>query len=395
MILRRLEATLRQSLERFPVVAILGPRQVGKTTLALSLREALPKKSLYLDLERDSDLNRLEEPELYLGRQKDRLVILDEIQRKPELFPLLRSLVDERLRAGERCGQFLILGSASPELLARSSESLAGRIAYHELTPFRLDELLDAVTGMEPLDLLWERGGFPLSFLAPDPETSWEWRRQFVFTYLERDFSRLGEGMPAERMRRFWAMLGFGQGNLLNAARLAASLGVSGHTIRAYLDLLTDLFMVRQLPPWSGNSSKRLVKSPKIYLRDSGILHYLTQIHDMELLLSHPLCGTSWEGFAIEQIATALSADWQCMFYRTSAQAEIDLVLEDSAGRIIACEIKRTLRPQVTRGFRNACEDIGADQRYFIIPEGELYPLDAHTEAIGLRKFLVQVVPTL
>ncbi len=379
-----MEQTVLSALAAFPVVALLGPRQVGKTTTALAIAGSIERASLYLDLERDSDRNKLTDAELYLSQQAGKLVILDEMQRQPELFPLLRSLVDERIRAGERAGHFLVLGSASRDLLQQSSESLAGRIAYLELKPFSLTELMQNEASVD-LNRLWLRGGFPGSYLAQSNQISWDWRTNFIATYLERDIPQLGPRLPAERMRRLWTMLAYDQGAQLNVARLASSLGVSGHTVRGYLDVLTDLYMVRQLPPWSGNSRKRLVKAPKVYVRDSGLMHRLANIQDLETLLGHPLCGASWEGFAVESLLAHLPDAWEAAYYRTGAQAEIDLVLEGPHRRVLALEVKRTLTPKVSKGFYLGCEDIGATERYYVIPEGERYPLGHDTEAIALR----------
>jgi uncharacterized protein len=383
MIPRLSEGRVRAALEAFPVVALLGPRQVGKTTLALAIAKTVSREVVYLDLERDSDRNKLREAELYLQQQRRHLVILDEVQRHPDLFPLLRSVVDERIHAGDRSGHFLVLGSASRDLLRQSSESLAGRIAYLALTPFTFSEL-SVHDPQFDAQRLWVRGGFPNSYLAASDALSWEWRTNFLTTYVERDIPQLGLRLPAEQLRRLWAMLAHGQGSQLNVARLASSLGVSGHTIRHYLDVLTDLYMVRQLSPWSGNSQKRLVKTPKVYVRDSGLLHRLANIPDVETLLGHPLCGDSWEGFVIENILVGLPDFWTASYYRTSAQAEIDLVLEGPRQQVVAIEIKRTLTPQVSKGFRLGCEDIRATHCYYVIPVGEPYPLGHDTEAITL-----------
>lgn len=382
MIPRRALSGLRRALEDFPVVAILGPRQVGKTTLALELSRESGKPSTYLDLELDSDRAALAEPELFLKRQAGRLTVLDEVQRIPELFPVLRSLVDQRIRAGERAGHFLVLGSATPALLRQSSESLAGRIAYHELKPFSILEL--AHDGADGIERAWLRGGFPASYLARDDATSAEWRGQFLATYLERDLPQIGPRLPAELVRRTWTMLAHGQGDMLNTARLATNLALSGATVRRYIDVLTDLFLLRQLEPWSGNSTKRLVKSPKVYVRDSGLLHRLVGISDMETLLHHPILGRSWEGFAIEQILAHASRDWRASYYRTGGGAEIDLVLEGVGGRVVAIEIKRTTDPRVERGFVSGCEEIGATERWYVMPEGIAHPIGQGTEAIAL-----------
>ncbi len=391
MLFRRITSKLAESLDIFPVLALLGPRQVGKTTLAFELRDAAKRETLYLDMERDSDRNKLLDAELYLSQQHNKLVIIDEIQRRPELFPLLRSLVDERIRAGDRAGHFLILGSASRDLLQQSSETLAGRIAYFNLEPFSLLELQAETVGFD-YQRLWLRGGFPVSVLAPDDDASWEWRTQFIATYLERDIPQLGPRLPAERMRRLWSMLALGQGDPLNTSRLAGSLGVSGHTVRHYLDVLTDLYMVRQLRPWSGNSRKRLVKSPKVYVRDSGLLHRLANIPDLDTLFGNPLCGTSWEGFVIENLLTFMPDTWSAHYYRTSAQAEIDLVLEGPAGEVFAIEVKRTLSPKVGKGFQLACEDISATERYYVIPKGDKYPIGHDTHAVSLLGMLQHVM---
>ncbi|MFQ5487348.1 MAG: ATP-binding protein [Gammaproteobacteria bacterium] len=387
MIPRLLESDILTALGHFPVVGIFGPRQVGKTTLALHITEHIDRPTTYLDLELDSDQAKLQDAELYLAHQQGKLIIIDEIQRRPDLFPLLRGIVDRRIRGGDKNAHFLILGSASRDLLQQSSESLAGRIAYLNLAPFSFLELQRFETDFD-YQRLWLRGGFPGSYLAADDQTSWLWRGNFITTYLERDIPQLGLRLPAERMRRLWSMLALGQGELLNISRLAASLGVSGHTVRHYLDILTDLYMVRQLPPWSGNSRKRLTKSPKVYVRDSGLIHRLANIPELEILLGHPLCGASWEGFAIENLLHHMPDSWTATYYRTSAQAEIDLILEGPADQTFAIEIKRTLSPHINKGFRLGCEDIAATRRYYVIPEGEPYPLGADTVAIPLQNLI-------
>lgn len=390
MIRRRQAATVAATLRTFPVVAILGPRQVGKTTLAHMVAADLSKTSAYLDLERPSDRAKLADPELFLGRRAGKLTILDEVQQLPEIFAVLRSLVDERIRGGEKAGHFLVLGSASRDLLRQSAESLAGRIAYLELAPFGLDELKQ-VKGNSVTDRLWLRGGFPPSYLARSDQQSLDWRAQFVATYLERDLPQLGLRLPAEQVRRLWSMLAHSQGSQWNAARLAAGLGVSGNTVRHYLDVLTDLFMVRQLPAWSGNSQKRLVKSPKVYVRDSGIAHQLAGIADHDTLLGHPLCGPSWESFVIESVLVHLPATWRASYYRTSAQAEIDLVLEGPKRQVLAIEIKRSLAPQLTKGYHLGFADLGATRGYVVMPEGESFPLAPKIQAMPLREFLSEM----
>jgi predicted AAA+ superfamily ATPase len=387
MIERVLAPRIRAELDAFPVVAIVGPRQVGKTTLARALEAVAGKPVVHLDLERPSDLARLQDPELFLRNQTGKLVVLDEVQRAPEIFPLLRTLVDDRRQSGERAGHFLILGSASPALLRQSSESLAGRIAYHELPALTWAEVAgaDVVGGGERL---WVRGGFPESLLARNEAASWRWREEFIATYLERDIPSVGPRLPASLLRRFWTMLSHLQGGQLNASQLAASLGVTGKTVTRYVDLLTDLFLVRQLAPWFRNIGKRLVKAPKVYVRDSGLLHCLANIQDHDTLLGHPLCGPSWEGLVIENILALAPTAWRPFFFRTSAGAEIDLILEKPSGEVIAIEIKRTLQPVISRGFRQGCEDVGAQERYYVLPEGSAFPLDAHTIALALPELL-------
>jgi len=354
---------------------------VGKTTLARQVARSLGKAAIYLDLERPSDLVKLSDPELYLERHASSLVILDEIQRVPGLFPVLRSLVD----AKRRPGRFLVLGSASPALVQGASESLAGRIAYLELSPLHASEV-----AVRKRDQLWLRGGFPDSFLKANDQASFRWREAFVQTFLERDIPALGLRLPVAQLRRFWQMLAHGHGQLWNASSLAAGLGLSAPTVRRYLDLLQDTFMVRQLQPYSANLGKRLVKSPKIYLRDSGLLHALLGIESMEDLLGHPVVGASWEGWVIEQVLSAIPSTWRPSFYRTSAGAEVDLVLErPGRRRPLALEIKRSLAPAPSRGFWNALEDLGAEG-WVIYPGKESYPLGKGVHVLpvgGLEAF--------
>ncbi len=377
MIERITRRTVAALLDRHPVVGLLGPRQVGKTTLALEI--AAQRPSVYLDLEAPTDRAKLTDPELYLAAQDGALVILDEIQRMPDLFPVLRGVIDRRRRAGEKTGQFLILGSASIDLLRQSSESLAGRIVYRELTPILADELPNP----DQLDLLWARGGYPESFLAKDESTSREWRDAFVTTYLERDIPQLGPRIPAETLRRFWTMLAHQQGALLNAARLAGALGISGQTVGRYLDLMTDLLLVRRLQPWAGNTGKRLVRAPKTYLRDSGLLHSLLGLSRLDSILGHPVAGASWEGMVIENLIAASPSAASAHFYRTSAGAELDLLLELGGGQLWAIEVKRSLSPSVSKGFHLACEDVQASQRYIVYPGSERFPLAENTDAIS------------
>ena len=377
MIERRSANYLRLLLEQAPAVALLGPRQVGKTTLALRIAESRP--SLYLDLESDVDRLKLADPEQYLTEHKDELVILDEVHRLPNLFQPLRGLIDRGRRAGRRSGQFLLLGSAGIDLLQQSGESLAGRIAYLELSPI---DALEA--GPDQLDLLWLRGGFPDSLLALDDAASLRWRRDFIRTYLERDIPQFGPRIPAETLRRFWTMLAHHQGGLLNAAQLARSLGVDGKTVAAYLDLMVDLLLVRRLPPWHRNVGKRLVKSPKVYVRDSGLVHALLSLDDREALLGHPIAGQSWEGMVIESLIASAPDGTGAYFYRTAAGAEIDLLLVLPGNLLWAIEIKRGLAPKVDRGFYHACADLEPERRFVVYSGSEKFGIGDGIEVISL-----------
>jgi len=383
MIARLLKNTLLQRLGQAPAVALLGSRQVGKTTLARELD--LGKPSHYLDLERPSDLAKLEDPELYLSGFPGHLVILDEVQRLPQIFPILRSLIDERRRAGERTAQFLLLGSASPELLQQSSESLAGRISYLELTPFQLRELPQPELAMETH---WERGGYPDSYLATDAEMSVQWREDFITSYVERYLLQQGIKATPITLRRFCSMLAHQQGATVNLSKIAASLGIDGKTARHYLDLLEGLYLVRSLPPWSRNAGKRLVKSAKVYWRDSGLLHALAGLPTLEHVLGHPLCGASWEGYCLEQILNVLPPGAHASHYRTHAGAEVDLVIELPDGTITAVEIKRTLSPKLTPGLIESMSTLRADHGFLVIPHGETFPLSTTVTALPLRGLL-------
>ncbi len=379
-----------RKLGQFPAVAILGCRQVGKTTLALQISKDLEKEAVYLDLQRTRDRSKLAEPELFLKNQEGKLLILDEIHLAPELFSVLRGIVDGRRQRGEKYGHFLILGSASPTLLRQSSESLAGRIAYIELDPFSLDEV-KASKANDHVDQLWVRGGFPDSYLADSDGASLEWREDFIRSYLARDLPELGPKLPGELVFRLWRMLALDQGGQLSLTKLAANLSISTTTVRNYIDTLTDLFLVRQLRPWHGNSKKRLVKIPKVYVRDSGILHALVGINDYNDLSAHPLYSASWEGFVIEQILQKMPARTEATFYRTSAGAEIDLVLETPKHGTLAIEIKRTVEPKISKGFRFACDDIKPKRRYYVIPTSDTYPLDGETQAIGIEELIASL----
>lgn len=391
MIPRRALPRLREDLRHFPVVALLGPRQVGKTTLALALAEELGDRAVYVDLKLPSDRAKLTDPELYFSAHDRRLVILDEIHRTPGIFQTLRAVVDRRRRKGIRTSEFLLLGSASIDLLKQSAESLAGRITYLELAPLSLSEVVDAAHPAS-VDQLWVRGGFPDSYLARDDEASLGWRRAFIQTYLERDLPALGPRVPAETIGRFWQMLAHEQGQLLNAARLASGLGVSGQTVARYLDTLVDLLLVRRLLPWTANLRKRLVRAPKVYVRDSGIVHALLGIATREQLLGHPVVGSSWEGLVVENVLLAMSAGSTAFFYRTAAGAEIDLVLDLKPKGRWALEIKRSIgHPEPTKGFQLACDDVRATRRVVVYPGTERYRIDRLTEVVPLSIILKEV----
>lgn len=379
MIHRRTAKHLEELLNISPAVALLGPRQVGKTTLAHEIAERRP--SIYLDLESDADRAKLAEPELYLAAHENKLVILDEVHRAPGLFQNLRGLIDRGRRKGLRTGRFLLLGSASMDLLKQSGESLAGRVAFVELAPINA---LEVAAG--ELDQLWSRGGFPDSFLAPDDKESQRWRLDFIRTYLERDIPMLGPRIAAETLRRFWTMLAHYQSSLLNAAEFARALGVDGKTIAYYLDLMVDLLLVRRLEPWHTNVGKRLVKSPRVYVRDSGLLHTLLGLPTLDAVLGHPIVGASWEGFVIETLCSALPDGAHANFYRTAAGAEIDLVLTLPGERTWAIEIKRSLHPKIERGFHHACSDLLPERRLVVYPGTEAFPLADGIEVLPLRQ---------
>ncbi len=379
MIKRRLFHRIQERLGQFPAVALLGPRQAGKTTLAGMLAASWPN-ALYLDLESPGDRNRLSDPELYLSSHRDKLVILDEVQRFPALFESLRGVIDQGRRRGRKTGQFLLLGSASLDLLRQSGESLAGRIAYIELAPL---DALEVESG--ELERLWLRGGFPDSFLAEDDQASFIWRENFIRTYLERDIPLLGPRIPAETLRRFWTMLAHGQSTLLNSANLARGLAVDGKTVSRYLDLMVDLFLVRRLTPWHSNTRKRLIKSPKVFVRDSGVAHALLGIEDHEALLGHPVAGLSWESFVIETLINAAPDRTFPSFYRTAAGAEIDLLLEIPGQGLWAVEVKRGLSPKLGKGFHFARADLKPDRCFVVYNGDERYPLQEGIDAISLR----------
>ena len=388
MIKRSILQQVQCALQRQAAVALIGPRQVGKTTLAMEI--AQQNRAIYLDLEAREDRAKLSDPALFLKNYEDQLVILDEIHRVPELFQSLRGLIDQGRRHGHRTGRFLLLGSASMDLLRQSGESLAGRIEYVDMGPFDVRE----VTPSEKEEAeeiaqrrLWLRGGFPDSFLARTDRDSLLFRRNFIRTYLERDVPQFGPRIPAETLERLWMMLAHNQGTLLNASRLASGLGVSAPTINTYVDLLCDLLLVRRLLPLHRNAGKRLVKSPKVFVRDSGLVHALLGIGDDITLAGHPIIGPSWEGFVIENLLAAAPVGTQANFYRTAAGTEMDLVLQ-LPGRSApwAVEIKRSLTPSLGKGFHQARVDLQPEQTFVVIAGQDCYPIAAGVEAIGVRE---------
>jgi predicted AAA+ superfamily ATPase len=386
MIDRILSADLEEALAQAPAVALLGPRQVGKTTLALEVGQRF--NAHYLDLESEQDRAKLVQTELYLADHQDKLVILDEVHRAPGLFPILRGMIDRARRQGRLAGRYLLLGSASLDLLQQSGESLAGRIRYLELAPFLVLE-----TSGLALDDLWLRGGFPNSLLATDGRASLRWRQDFIRTYLERDIPRFGRRIAAETLRRLWTMVAHHQGGLLNTAQFARNLGVDAKTVNSYIDLLVDLLIARRVPPWHANLGKRLVRSPKVYIRDSGLVHALLQIPDKEVLLTHPVVGQSWEGFVIENLLESARGGAEGYFYRSVGGAEIDLLLAWRNGSLWAIEIKRSLSPKVERGFHAACADLAPTRKFVVYPGQEPYPLAEDIQAIPLGQ-LAKLVHT-
>ena len=364
-----------------PAVVLLGPRQVGKTTLARKIAADWPSGAVYLDMERPADRRRLDDADAYLRAQNRKLVVIDEIQRAPGLFEVIRGIIDDRRAAGEQFGHFLLLGSAALDLMQQSSESLAGRVAYLEMGPINVLEASAAQLGSETL---WLRGGFPESLLAQSDFTSASWRQDFIRSYLERDLPMFAPRMPAQALGRLWTMLAHSQGGLLNQARLAASLGVSAPTVMRYTDLMVDLQLVRRLMPWASNVGKRLVKAPKVYVRDSGIQHALLDLTTTDDVLGHPTAGPSYEGFVIENLVACAAPRFKPYFYRTQDGAEIDLLLESGGIPGMAIEVKRSSAPTLDRGFGTACDDLKISQRFVVYPGEDTYPLRHGAQAISL-----------
>jgi uncharacterized protein len=377
---RFLQKQVIQSLQRFPAAGLIGARQVGKTTLAKMIAGRWLKETLYIDLERPSDYTALSEPERFLVRHVEKLVIIDEIQLRRELFPVLRSLID----MDRRPGRFLLLGSSSPDLVRQSGESLAGRIAYHQLSPFLLSEI-----SPDKMDLLWIRGGFPSSTIAESEDASIQWRQNFIMTYLQRDLSVLGYDIriPAMTLRRFWQMLAHTHGQSANLSQLAANMELSRQSVRRILDVLQETFMIRRLQPFYVNIKKRLVKTPKIYIADSGILHTLLGIRTFDDLMRHTAIGTSWEGFCIEQILNQIPPGWDAFFYRTQAGAEVDLILQHQPGQpAVFVEFKHSQTPKLTAGFWTAQEDLRPKACYVVYPGTIAYPLAKSVEVLPLTQ---------
>jgi len=372
MINRQAHAEVRGRLQDMPAVVLLGPRQVGKTTLARQIAADWPGGAVYLDLERPADQLRLDDADSYLRAQRGKLVVMDEIHRAPGVFEVLRGIMDDHRLAGQ-------------DLMRQSSETLAGRVAYVDMVPVSTQEA--AAANVDDATL-WLRGGFPDSLLAADDRRSLNWRRDFIRSYLERDVPMFAPRLPAETIGRLWTMLAHQQGGVLNQARIASALGVSNPTIDRYIDLLVDLQLVRRLRPWSGNVGKRLVKSPKVYVRDSGVLHGLLELETMDALLGHPVSGLSYEGHCIDNLVQAAGQRRVPYFYRTHVGAEIDLVLERGGRPEIAIEIKRSMAPSLERGFGVACDDLGIEQRYVVYPGSERFPLRQGAVAIGLREMV-------
>ena len=386
MIPRLLKKDVEDGLRLEAAVALIGPRQVGKTTLALEI--AKERDALYLDLEDPIDRGKLDNPVLFFESHEDQLIILDEIHRAPEIFQILRGVIDKGRRRQKGKGRFLILGSASIDLLRQSGESLAGRIAYIDMVPFTVLEIGDSFAERERL---WLRGGFPGSYLADSDQDSQKRRRHFIRTYLERDIPMFGPRVPSETLERLWTMLAHNQGTLLNTSHLARALAISTQSATRYIDLLVDLFLVRRLKPYHANVSKRLVKSPKVYVRDSGLLHNLLDIESLDRLAGHPVVGESWEGFVIENLLSVLPWNHRPFFYRTAAGAEIDLVIEKPNGKLWAIEIKRSPASKPTKGFHNALEDL-SPERSFIVHGGEdRWRISETQESISLRKMALEL----
>jgi predicted AAA+ superfamily ATPase len=387
MFTRRIFAEIQDSLAFFPVVSIIGPRQVGKTTLARQIMSASAKPSIYLDLEIQSDLFKLNDAELFLSQHTDHLVVIDEVQHKKELYPLLRGLVDRQREPG----RFLLLGSASPELIRDSSESLAGRIAYHQLHPFDLTEIPDTVSQTD----LWIKGGFPNMLFGAKPELSRRWMESFISTYLNRDLLQLGLNASPNTIRNLWTMMAHLNGQLFNATTLGNSLGVSTPTVKRYVDFLEEAFLLKSLHPFSWNMPKRLVKTPKVYLTDTGILHHLTGIPDFVSLSGNPMIGSSWESFVVNQVLALKSAYTDVYFYRTHQGSEVDLVFTRGLNVVATAEVKYSNSPQLTKGNFLAFDDLNAPMNYVITPSSDDYIFKERVRICSLKAFVTSYLKPL
>jgi len=388
MIERRIGNQVVEALQRAPAVVLTGARQAGKTTLALQIAENIP--SVYLDLEDPMDQAKVSDIISFHEANRNKLIILDEIQRTPDIFSPIRGIIDAERRKGNKTGIFLFLGSASMELLRQSSQSLAGRIAYHELYPIDVLEFGQVIPN--DVNQLWLRGGFPESILATTDKQSFNWRKDFIRSYLERDIPQFGLKLPVETLSRFWTMLAHLQGTTLNVSQIARNLEVTSPTIHRYLDFMVDLLLIRRLKPWISNEGKRLVKSPKVFVRDSGIAHTLVNISDYNTLLSHAITGGSWEGFVIENICGVLPYNARPYYYRSQAGAEIDLILEFSPTEKWAIEIKRSSVPSIGKGFYIAADDIKATRRYVVYAGQDKFSIGKGIVAISLGEMIEEVM---
>ena len=387
IIQRRIQKDIIKSLAYFPVVAIVGPRQVGKTTLAKQVVETIKTPSVYLDLEKVSDVNKLRDAEFFLLQNMDKLIIIDEVQIRKDLFPLIRSLVDE----SNKPGQFLLLGSASPDLIRDSSESLAGRISYHRLYPFSLDE----VEHLSTTNDLWIKGDFPKALMAPEEDTTWEWMDNFVNTYLHRDLIQLGLNATPQTIRNLWSMIAHQNGSLLNATALGASLGVTTPTVKKYIEFLENAFLLKSLYPFSINMKKRIVKSPKVYISDTGILHFLVGVGNFNELAGNLVAGSSWESFVLNQVLANKKKGEELFFYRTHHGAEADLVITKGNSVKATLEIKFTNSPKLTKGNFIAFEDLNASANFVITPSSDDYLIKPNIRVCSLNDFIFNYFPKL
>ncbi|MSO14669.1 ATP-binding protein [Rickettsiales endosymbiont of Trichoplax sp. H2] len=387
MLQRLIADKLKKSMVYIPVIALLGPRQVGKTTLAKMLMQNQP--SIYLDLEASDDLLKLSDPSSFFNIHNDKLIILDEIQRLPDIFTTLRGIIDKNREKGKRSTKFLLLGSASMELLRQSSESLAGRISYFYMTGLNVLEISQTNSD---INKLWLRGGFPDSYLSGKDSIAFDWLEDLILTYLERDIPQMGFRIPANRLRRLWTMLAHLQGEVINYSKIATNLEVDAKTVRYYLNILSDLLLIRRLEPWCENVKKRLIKAPRYYIRDSGIHHRLLGISSHDSLLSNPVLGKSWEGFVIENIHSILQRWSQTYFYRTRVGAEIDLIIKMPSSKVWCVEIKYGLAPKISKYFSRICDDVGANKKYVIYGGDEEFPIMNDVNVIFLTKFMQKLL---